>query len=131
MFGQHGTGLPVRRNVMNHLPLIRKSISKKNSLRKAELFLSSRPTHSSPKELNIRYLRQKYKRKAIHQSELNLASKGTTSSIKLNSHLAKKREHEKRLHSAQLISMNRWFLLNNQLFNSSFFLKLNEYFGCL
>ena len=107
MLGQHGTGLPLLRNVMNHLPLIRKSICKKNSLHKAELFLSSRPSHSSPKELNIRYLRQKSKRKAIHQSELNLASKGTSSSSQLNIHLAKKREHEKRLHLAQLISMNR------------------------
>ena len=118
MFGQHGTGLPLLRNVMNHLPLIRKSICKKNSLHKAELFLSSRPSHSSPKELNVRYLRQKSKRKAIHQSELNLASKGTSSSSQLNIHLAKKREHEKRLHLAQLISMNRWFWLNSHLINT-------------
>ena len=107
MLGQQGTGLPLLRNVMNHLPLIRKSICRKNSLHNAELFLSSRPSHSSPTELNIRLLKQKAKRKAIHQSELNLASKGSSSSSQLNSHLAKKREHEKRLHSAQIISMNR------------------------
>ena len=107
MLGQQGTGLPLLRNVMNHLPLIRKSICRKNSLHNAELFLSSRPSHSSPTELNIRLLKQKAKRKAIHQSELLLASKASSSSSELNSHLAKKREHEKRLHSAQIISMNR------------------------
>ena len=107
MFGQQGTGLPLLRNVMNHLPLIRKSICKKNSLRNAELFLSSRPSHSRPIELNIRLLKQKAKRKAIHQSELNLASKCSSSSAQLNSHLAKKREHKKRLHLAQIISMTR------------------------
>tara|TARA_B100000579_G_C22368929_1_gene637374 strand:- start:151 stop:474 length:324 start_codon:yes stop_codon:yes gene_type:complete len=105
MFGQQGTGLPLLRNVMNHLPLIRKSLCKKSLLHNAELFLSSRPSHSSSTELNIRLLKQKAKIKAIHQSELNLASKGTSSSTKLNSHLAKKREHEKRLHSAQITSM--------------------------
>tara|TARA_B100000214_G_scaffold238455_1_gene174438 strand:+ start:133 stop:411 length:279 start_codon:yes stop_codon:yes gene_type:complete len=92
---------------MNHLPLIRKSLCKKTSLHKAELYLSSRPSHSSPTELNIRLLKQKAKKKALHQSELNLASKGSTSSSFLNSHLARKREHEKRLHSAQIISMLR------------------------
>ena len=107
MLGQQGTGLPLLRNVMNHLPLIRKSICRKNSLHNAELFLSSRPSHTSPIELNIRLLKQKAKRKVIHQSELNLASKGSSSSFQLNRHLAKKRAHEKRLHSAQLISINR------------------------
>ena len=107
MFWQQGTGLPLLRNVMNHLPLIRKSICRKNSLHNAELFLSSRPSHSSPTELNIRLLKQKAKRKAIHQSELNIASKSRSSSSQLNSHLAKKREHENRLHSAQIISMIR------------------------
>tara|TARA_B100000214_G_scaffold345779_1_gene295924 strand:- start:15 stop:338 length:324 start_codon:yes stop_codon:yes gene_type:complete len=107
MFGQQGTGLPLLRNVMNHLPLIKKKLCKKNLLHNAELFLSSRPSCSSPKELNIRLLKQKAKRKAIHQSELNLASKSSTSSLKLNSHLARKREHEQRLHSAQITSMLR------------------------
>tara|TARA_Y100001968_G_scaffold219226_1_gene201960 strand:+ start:181 stop:507 length:327 start_codon:yes stop_codon:yes gene_type:complete len=107
MFGQHGTGLPLLRNVMNHLPLIRKSLYKKNLLHNAEIFLSSRPSYSSPKELNIRLLKQKAKRKAIHQSELNLASKSSSSSSDLNSYLANKRDHEKRLHSAQMISMTR------------------------
>tara|TARA_Y100001978_G_scaffold113898_1_gene101584 strand:- start:409 stop:684 length:276 start_codon:yes stop_codon:yes gene_type:complete len=88
---------------MNHLPLIRKNLRKKNSLHDAELFLSSRPSHSSSTELNIRLLKQKAKKKAIHQSELNLAYKGRSSSSKLNSHLAKKREQEKRLHSAQIL----------------------------
>ena len=105
MFGQHGTGLPLLRNVMNQLLLIRKSICKKNSLHNAELFLSSRPSHTSPIELNIRLLKQKVKIKVIHQSELHLASKGRSISSKLNSHLAQKRDHEKRLHSAQIISM--------------------------
>ena len=50
---------------MNHLPLIRKSLCKKTSLHNAELFLSSRPSHSSSTELNIRLLKQKSKRKAI------------------------------------------------------------------
>ena len=45
------------------------------------------------------------KRKAIHQSELNLASRCSTSSSSLNSHLARKKEREQRLHSAQIISM--------------------------
>ena len=105
MHRQHGTGLPLLRNVMNHLPLIRKSLCKKNSLLKAELFLSSRPSHSSSTELNIRLLNKKAKEKAIHQSELDLASKCSSSSLQLNSHLAKKREHEKRLHAAQINSM--------------------------
>ena len=105
MFGQQGTGLPLLRNVMNHLPLIRKSLCKKNSLHNAELFLSSRPSHSSSTELNIRLRKQKTKREAIHPSELNLASKSSSNSAKLNTHLAKKREHEQRLHSAQITSM--------------------------
>tara|TARA_B100001113_G_scaffold195413_1_gene160292 strand:+ start:414 stop:692 length:279 start_codon:yes stop_codon:yes gene_type:complete len=87
---------------MNHLPLIRKSLCKKNSLRAAELFISSRPCNSSPAELNSRFSREKAKRKAIHQSELNLASKDLSSASTLNSHLAKKREQAKRLHLAQL-----------------------------
>jgi hypothetical protein len=105
MFGQQGTGLPLLRNVMNHLPLIRKSLCKKNLLHKADLFFSSRPSHSSSTELNIRLLKQRAKRKATHHSEINLASKGSTSSTNLNSHLAKKKMHEKRLHSAQIASM--------------------------
>ena len=105
MFGQQGTGLPLLRNVMNQLVLIRKKICKKNSLHNAELFFSSRPSHSSSTELNIRLLKQKAKRKAIHQSELNLNSKVSSNSIHLNKHLAKKREHEKRLHSAQIASI--------------------------
>ena len=109
MFGQHGTGLSLLRNVMNQLPLIRKSLCKRNSLHNAELFFSSRPSHSSSRELNIRLLNQKSKKNAIHQSELNLASKSSSSSSALNSYLARKRDHEKRLHSAQLISITRWY----------------------
>ena len=93
-----------KKNVMNHLPLIRKSLCKKKSLHDAELFLSSRPSHSSPSELNIRLLKQKAKRKALHESELNLASKGRSISSLLNSHLAKRREQAKRLHLAQINS---------------------------
>tara|TARA_B100000700_G_scaffold329611_1_gene451975 strand:+ start:752 stop:1075 length:324 start_codon:yes stop_codon:yes gene_type:complete len=107
MLGQQGTGLPLPSNAMNHLPLIRKSLCKKNSLHNAELFLSSRPSRSNSRELNIRLLKQKAKRKALHQSELNLASKGSPISSKLNSHLAKKRAHEKRLHSAQITSISK------------------------
>jgi hypothetical protein len=105
MFGQQGTGLPLLRTAMNHLPLIRKNLCKKNSLHNAELFLSSRPSHSNPTDLNIRLLKQKAKKKVIHQSELNLASKSTSSSKKLNSHLARKKEHKQRLHSAQITSL--------------------------
>ena len=105
MFGQHGTGLPLLKNVMNYLPLIRKNLCKKNSLHNAELFLSSRPSHTSPKALNIHLLKKNAKRKALHQSELNLAYKSSSSSSKLNSHLAKKKQHFKRLHSAQITSM--------------------------
>tara|TARA_B100000965_G_scaffold62684_2_gene48496 strand:- start:688 stop:1011 length:324 start_codon:yes stop_codon:yes gene_type:complete len=105
MFGQHGTGLSLLGNVMNQLPLIRKSLCKKNLLHNAELFFSSRPGHSSPTELNIRLLKQKAKKNATHQSELNLASKSSSSSTQLNNYLANKRDHEKRLHSARMISM--------------------------
>ena len=105
MFGQQGTGLPLLRNVMNHLPLIRKSLCKKKSLHNADLFLASRPSHSSPAELNIRLLKQKVKKNALHQSELNLAAKSSSISSLLNSHLAKRKEQEKKLHSAQITSM--------------------------
>tara|TARA_B100001250_G_C19284395_1_gene564702 strand:+ start:173 stop:439 length:267 start_codon:yes stop_codon:yes gene_type:complete len=88
---------------MNQLPLIRKTLCKKTSLRNVELVLSSRPSHSSSTELNIRLLKQKAKRKAIHQYELNLSSKCSTSSSILNIHLARKKEQEKRLRSAQVI----------------------------
>jgi len=100
-----GNGVTSARNVMNHLPLIKKSLCKKNSLHNAEIFLSSRPSHSSPAELNIRLLKQKAKKRALHQSELNLASKGRSISSLLNSHLAKRREQAKRLHSAQITSI--------------------------
>ena len=108
MFGQHGTGLSLLRNVMNQLSLIKKSLCKKNSLHKAELFFFSRPSHSNSKELNIRLLKKREKRNAIHRSELNLASKSSSSSTELNNHLANKRDYEKRLHSAQIISLTRW-----------------------
>tara|TARA_B100000579_G_C22476751_1_gene685996 strand:+ start:162 stop:497 length:336 start_codon:yes stop_codon:yes gene_type:complete len=104
-----GNGVALLRNVMNHLPMIKKSLCKKTSRHNAELFFSSRPSHSSPIELNIRLLNQKAKLKAIHQSELNLASKSSSSSSLLNIHLAKKKEHEKKLHQAQLASMNKHF----------------------
>ena len=90
---------------MNHLPLIRKSLCKKNSLRNAELFLASRPSHSKSAELNIRLLKQKAKKNALHKSELNIAAKSSSISSLLNSHLAKRKEQEKKLHSAQIISM--------------------------
>tara|TARA_Y100001968_G_scaffold171002_1_gene156440 strand:- start:131 stop:409 length:279 start_codon:yes stop_codon:yes gene_type:complete len=90
---------------MNHLPLIKKSLCKKNSLRAAELYLSSRPCNSSPAELNSRFSKAKARRKAIHQSELNLASKDLSSGSILNSHLARKREQAKRLHLAQIASI--------------------------
>ena len=89
----------------SELNLASKCSTSSSRLHNAELFLSSRPSHSSSTELNIRLLEQKAKRKAIHQSELNLASKCSTSSSSLNSYLARKKEREQRLHSAQIISM--------------------------
>ena len=64
-------------------------------------------SHSISTELNIRLLKQKTKREAIHPSEINLASKSNSNSTKPNSHLAKKREHKQRLHSAQITSMHK------------------------
>ncbi len=106
MFGQQGTGLPVQRNVMNHLPLIRKSLTKKDLRHQAALVLASKPSHSTSAELNIRFIKQNAKKRKLHQAELHLASKsGGTSSAILNSRLATKATHAKRLHSAQIISM--------------------------
>ena len=106
MFGQQGTGLSLQRNVMNHLALIKKSLSKKDLLHQAELVLTSKPSQAKSAELNIRFIEQNAKRKKLHQSELHLASKSSkTSSAFLNSRLAKKEAHFKRLHSAQMITM--------------------------
>ena len=104
MFGQQGTGLSLQRNVMNHLALIKKSLSKKDLLHQAELVLASKPCKEKSAELNIRLIEQKAKRKKLHQLELLLASKSSkTSSAFLNSRLAEKASHSKRLHSAQMI----------------------------
>ena len=108
MFGQHGTGLPLLRNVMNHLPLIRKSLCKKDLLHQAELLLASRPSHTKSSELNSRLIGEIAKRKKLHQAELLLASKsGECSPAKLNSRLAVKAAQAKRLHSAQIISTRK------------------------
>ena len=93
---------------MNHLPLIRKSLNKKESIHQAEMVLASKPSHSKTTELNIRLIEQKAKRKKLHQAELYLASQcSRTSSAELNSRLAKKRAHDKMLHLAQIISMTK------------------------
>ena len=93
---------------MNHLPLIRKNLCKKELLHQAELILVSKPSQTKSTELNIRLLEQNAKRKMLHQAELILASKcGGGSSALLNSRLADKATHAKRLHSAQIFSMTR------------------------
>ncbi len=93
---------------MNHLPLIKKSLCKKDLLRQAELFLASRPSQAKPAQLNIRVIEQKTKRRKLHQAELYIASRPShTKSAELNSRLAIKAAHDKRLHSAQMISMTK------------------------
>ena len=108
MLGQQGTGLPLLRNVMNQLPLIRKSICRKDLLHQAELLLASKPSHRNSSELNSRLVEQKSKRKNLHQAELLLASKPShKNSSELNSRLAFKKAQTKRLHSAQIISLTK------------------------
>mgnify|MGYP004392159185 CR=1 FL=1 len=93
---------------MNHLTMIRKSLSKKDLIHQAELVLASKPSQTKSAELNIRLIEQNAKRKKLHQAELHIASKSTcTSSALLNSRLALKRSHYKRLHSAQIISLTK------------------------
>ena len=108
MLGQQGTGLPLLRNVMNHLPLIRKSICRKDLLHQAQLILASKPSHQNSSELNSRLVEQNAKRKNLHQAELLLASKlRRISSAELNSRLAVKKAQAERLHSAQIISLTK------------------------
>tara|TARA_Y100001968_G_scaffold247996_1_gene232504 strand:- start:88 stop:480 length:393 start_codon:yes stop_codon:yes gene_type:complete len=108
MLGQQGTGLPLLRNVMNHLPLIRNRLFKKNLLHQAELISASKPSHVKSSELNSRLIGQIAKKKKLHQAELLLASKsGGCSSAKLNSRLAIRTAQAKRLHSAQIISITK------------------------
>ena len=108
MFRQQGTGLPLLRNVMNHLPLIKKSLCKKDLLHQAELVLASKPSHVKSSELNSRLRGQIAKGKNLHQSELLLASRsGGCSSAQLNSRLAVKTAQAKRLHSAQMIAITK------------------------
>jgi hypothetical protein len=91
---------------MNHLALIKKSLSKKDLLHQAKLVLASKPSQTKSAELNIRLIEQNAKRKKLHHAEIQLASKcGGCSSALLNSRLADKATHAKRLHSAQIISM--------------------------
>ena len=91
---------------MNHLPLIRKSLCKKDLLHQAELVLASKPSNTNSSELNLRLVEKNNKRKKLHQAELYIASKSArSSSALLNSHLAKKASHAKRLHLAQISSM--------------------------
>ncbi len=108
MLRRQGTGLPLLINVMNHLPLIRKSLCKKDLLHQAELLLASRPSHTKSSELNSRLIGEIAKRKKLHQAELLLASKsGGCSPAKLNSRLAFKAAQAKRLHSVQILSTRK------------------------
>ena len=108
MLGQQGTGLPLLWNVMNQLPLIRKSICRKDLLHQAQLILASKPSHQNSSELNSRLVEQNAKRKNLHHAELLLASKSSRiSSAELNSRLAFKKSQTKRLHSAQIISLTK------------------------
>ena len=108
MFRQQGTGLPLLRNVMNHLPLIKKSLCKKDLLHQAELVLVSKPSHTKPSVLNSRLIGQIAKKKKLHKAELLLASQSRrTSSAQLNCRLAIKASQAKRLHSAQIISITK------------------------
>ena len=105
---QQGTGLSLLRNVMNHLPLIRKSLCKKELLHQAELVLASKPSHASSSELNLRLVEKNTKKKKLHQAELYIASMSArSSSALLNSHLARKAAHAKRLHLVQISSMKK------------------------
>ena len=108
MLGQQGTGLSLLGNVMNQLPLIKKSICRKDLLHQAQLVLASKPSHENSSELNSRLVEQNAKRKNLHQAELLLASKSSRiSSAELNSRLAFKKAQTKRLHSAQIISLTK------------------------
>ncbi len=108
MFGQQGTGLPLLINVMSHLPLIKKSLCKKDLLRQAEFHMASRPSYAKSSQLNIRAIEQKNKRRKLHQAELFIASRPShTKSAELNSRLAMKAAHVKRLRSAQMISITK------------------------
>ena len=103
-----GNGVASTSNVMNQLPLIRKSICRKDLLHQAQLILASKPTHQNSSELNSRLVEQNAKRKNLHQAELLLASKSSRiSSAELNSRLAFKKAQNKRLHSAQIISLTK------------------------
>ena len=105
---QQGTGFSLLRNVMNHLPLIRKSLCKKELLHQAELVLASKPSHANSSELNLRLVEENTKKKKLHQAELYIASMSArSSSALLNSHLARKAAHAKRLHLAQISSMKK------------------------
>ena len=108
MFRQQGTGLSLLRNVMNHLPLIKKSLCKKDLLHKAELVLAAKPSHVKSSELNSRLREQIAKAKKLHQAELLLASQSNgCSSAQLNCRLAVKTAQAKRLHSAQMLLITK------------------------
>ena len=106
MLRQQGTGLPLLKNAMNHLPLIRKSFCTKESLRKAKFVLASKRTQTNPAELNSRLIEKKAKTRKLHKLELFLASRSNhSSSAELNSRLATRAAKARRLHEAQMISM--------------------------
>ena len=108
MFRQQGTGLSLLRNAMNRLPLIKKSLCKKDLLHKAELILAAKPSFVKSSELNSRLRGQIARGKNLHQSELLLASRsGGCSAAQLNSRLAIKMAQAKRLHSAQMIAITK------------------------
>ena len=109
MFWQQGTGLPLLGNVMNHLPLIRKSLCKKALLHQAELFLAARSsTRISSAQLNSRMREHAAKAKRLHDAELLLAAQPShCSAAELNGRLSANRAKAKRLHAAQMDSLIR------------------------
>ena len=108
MFWQQGTGLSLLGNVMNHLPLIRKSLCKKAVLHKAELLLASQATRVSSAQLNSRLRASAAKAKRLHAAELLLAAQPShCSSAQLNSRVAAQLAAEKRLHSVQIASLTK------------------------
>ena len=108
MFWQQGTGLSLLVNVMNHLPLIRKTISKKAVLHSAELIMASKSSRVSSAQLNSRLRASSARAKRLHDAELLLAAKPSQcSSAQLNSRIATQLAADKRLHAAQIVSLNK------------------------
>ena len=103
---------------MNHLPLIRKSLCKKNSLHNAELFLASRPSHSSPAELNIRLLKQKEKRNALSVDVQNIISQ--------NNFALSKQNNEASTYCKKIIKQDS--LINFEMSSAEIYNKFRAYY---